>query len=144
MSKYVQVISNAIAENMTYRLNFVLWRVRRIVNLLLVYFLWHAIFAGRDTLFGYSQSQMLTYILISNIVSSFVFATRTMDIGDEINSGDLSNYLLKPINYFTYWWAKDVADKGMNIFFSIIEVLLMTVLLKPDLFIQTNPLSLLF
>lgn len=138
MPKYLQIIKNTWSEITTYRLNFILWRLRRVVSLLLIYFLWYALLAVRKQAFGYTQGQMLTYVLVSDIVGSFVFATRTMDVGDEINSGDLSNYLLKPLNYFTYWWAKDVADKAMNIIFSFIEVILIIVLLKPPILIQTN------
>lgn len=143
MKKYWQVVKNTWAEYMTYRLNFILWRVRRVLNLLLVYFLWSAIFVGQGEVFGYSQKQILTYILLSNIVASFVFATKTLEIGGQINSGDLTNFLLRPISYFKYWWARDFSDKVLNIFFSIVEVALLIFLFKPGVFLQTN-LNLLF
>jgi len=144
MGKYWQVIKNSWSESTAYRLNFILWRVRRVVNLLLVYFLWHAVTAGKNTLFGYNESQILTYVLLSNVVTSFILATKTLDIGDEINSGNLTNYLLKPINYFSLWWAKDAADKALNVFFSILEVVLLIFFLKPQFILQTNVLFLLF
>jgi ABC-2 type transport system permease protein len=65
-------------------------------------------------------------------------------IGDEINTGNLSNYLLKPINYFLYYLSKDLGDKAMNIVFSIFEIGLIIFIFKPPLFFQRNPELLLF
>jgi ABC-2 type transport system permease protein len=93
--------------------------------------------------FGYSEQNMLTYILISNIVSDIVLSTRTGDIAGEILKGDLVNYILRPIAFFKYHAARDVGDKFLNVFFSTFEVLLIIAILKPPIFIQTNPLLLL-
>lgn len=59
-------------------------------------------------------------------------------IGEEINNGNLSNFLIRPLNYFLYWFSKDIGDKAMNIVFSIFELVLLFFLLKPDFFMQTN------
>lgn len=142
MRQYILVAKNTWDEYMQYRLNFVMWRVRNVLRLLIVYFLWFAIFSNRGELFGYNQSQILTYILLSSIVGSIVFSTKTQDIGEEINSGDLSNLLIKPINVFSYWMSRDVGDKLLNIIFSIGEVILLVVLFKPPLYFQFNPLFL--
>ena len=77
------------------------------------------------------------------MVSSFVLSSRSSAVGEEINSGNLSNFLLRPINYFLYWFARDVGDKAMNIIFSIIELAVLFAILKPPLFIQTEGLYIL-
>ncbi len=138
MNKYSLIAKNTWDEYMQYRLNFVMWRVRNVLRLIVVYFLWWAIFSTQNTILGYNQSQLLTYILATSIISSIVFSTKTQDIGSEINSGDLSNLLLKPVSVFKYWISRDVGDKLLNISFSIVEVIILTILLKPSIFIQTN------
>lgn len=137
--KYFQVIKNTWAEYSVYRLNFVMWRVRMFMQLLITYFLWLAIFQQRNTIFGYSQNQILTYILLVFLVSSIVLSSRTVDVGDQINRGDLSLFLLKPINYFKYWFSRDISDKILNILFSIFELTVIFLIFKPPIFIQTNP-----
>lgn len=125
-------------EIFLYRLNFTVWRVRMVLQLVAVYFLWLAIFPKNGQLFGYTEPMILTYVLGSNLVQSITMASRSRAIGDEINNGDLSNYLIRPMNYFMSWFAKDIADKMMNILFTVIELILLYILLKPQIFIQTN------
>jgi ABC-2 type transport system permease protein len=80
----------------------------------------------------------LTYIIGTGFLQALVLSSRSYTIGDEINEGNLSNYLIKPMNYFMYWLAKDIGDKAMNITFAVGELIILYSLLKPPLFIQTN------
>jgi ABC-2 type transport system permease protein len=138
MNKYLLVIRNTWDEIVTYRLNFIMWRVRTILQILTVYFLWSVLIPQNGQIFGYTQSKILTYVLVSALVGSIVFATRTQEIGDNINSGDLSIFLIRPINYFGYWFAREIGDKAMNIVFSIVELMIMYIILRPPVFIQTD------
>lgn len=138
LKKYWLVAKNTWTEATTYRLNFVMWRLRVILQLLTMYYLWLVILPQGQTLFGYDQSSMLTYILGTSLISAFVIASRTYSVGDEINQGNLSNFLIKPINYFLYHFSRDIGDKAMNISFSIFELSFLFLILQPPLFIQTN------
>lgn len=82
---------------------------------------------------------MLTYVLLVYIISNFVFATRTQDIGSEINEGKLTNYLLKPISYFKSIAARDVSDKLLNFGFTLLEAIVLFAFLRPPLFLQVSP-----
>ncbi len=125
-------------EYLQYRLNFILWRVRNFIRLLVVYFLWLVIFESTSGVLNYSQLQIITYIIATLVVSGLVFSTKTQDIGSEIIQGDLSNLLLKPVSVFKYWIAREIGDKLLNLSFAIFEVTLLLLILKPMLFWQTN------
>jgi len=140
MNAYLQIIKGTWAEHLMYRLNFVMWRVRMVMQLLITYFLWLAIFGTRDQFFGYTQSMILTYVLLTGVVRTVVLGTTTIEIGDLINQGNLSNYLVKPMHFFAYYWARDVADKALNLLFAIGELTILFLILRPPIFIQTNPL----
>lgn len=127
-----------------YRLNFVLWRVRVVMQVLVVYFLWFALFSQQKELFGYTQSMILTYVLLTSIARTFVLGTTTMEIGSIINQGDLSNFLMRPIDFFRYYIAKDTADKLLNFGFAFFEVTFLIFLLHPPIFLQTNLFVLVF
>lgn len=142
MKKYWQVVKNTWEETTVYRLNFIMWRVRTVLQILTMYFLWLSLMPQDKVLFGYTQSLMLTYILGTSLISSIILSSRTIGIGDEINSGNLSNFLIRPINYFLYWFAKDVGDKALNIAFSLVELLILFFILRPPLFLQTNAIYL--
>src|SRR5258708_7236926 len=142
MKKYFLIARDMWDEMLTYRLNMIMWRVRVVLNILVMYFLWSAILPVNKTLFGYSQSLMLTYIFATSLIAPLVLASRSSAEGDEIKSGDLSNFLLRPINYFYYWFAKDAGDKAMNVLFSVVELTILFIFLRPPIFLQTNLLFL--
>lgn len=143
MKKYILVINNSFQQYFAYRLNFILWRVRIVLFLLISFFLWQTIFASNKQIFGYNEAQMLTYIVFISFVDGIVLSTQTFRIAEDINFGGLSNYLLKPINYFGYVFAKDIADKLINTVFSVFEILMLILILRPPILIQTNPVLLL-
>lgn len=138
MKKYWQVVQSTWWEIGTYRFNFVMWRFRMLLQFITVYFLWLAVTPSQGQIFGYSQQLILTYILGTAFVGSIVLSTRTHEIGPNIDSGDLSLFLLRPLNYFKYWFARDMADKAVNIVFVIGELLLVYVIFKPPVFFQTD------
>lgn len=139
MKKYFLVAKNTWGEITTYRVSFIVWRLRILIHVLLLYFLWSAILPSKDvSFFGYTQSSMLTYILVLAFVSAIVTPTKSYAIGDDIVSGNLSNYLLRPINYLLYWFSKDAGDRVLDVLFSAAELIVLFLLLRPPLFIQTD------
>lgn len=136
--KYAAVAYLSWSNGFVYRTNFVMWRVRMVLQLLAVYMLWHAITAKNPTPFGLDQKMVFTYILGSSVLRSIVLSSKSIDAQTEIATGELSNYLVKPINYFGLWFARDAADKFLNCLFSIVEILCMYWLFRPPIAIQIN------
>lgn len=137
--KYIQVFKTSWENSFVYRLNFLMWRLRSVLNLLMLYFLWLAVFSHSDSVFGYQRNVMLTYILGTSLLQVLVLGSRSLDISGEISNGNLSNSLLKPLSYLRYWLARDVADKLLNILFVIVELSLIIFLLKPPLVLPGSP-----
>lgn len=142
MKKYWEVFKLTWQQNLIYRLNFVLWRVRSVMQLLLIYFIWWSVFQSEQQFFGYTTSMILTYILIAAFIRAIVLSTRVSDLIDSINSGSVVNFLIKPLGFIRYFLARDAADKLFNISFYIAEVTLLIFLLKPSVIFQTEILTL--
>jgi ABC-2 type transport system permease protein len=138
MKKYWRVAKNTWDEMLTYRLNFMMYRVRSVLSFLTFYFLWIALLPANGSLFGYSQSLMLTYVIGTALLNAFVLSSRSYTVGDDIIQGNLSNYLIKPMHYFLYWVARDIGDKAMNISFATVELTILFLLLRPPLYVQTD------
>lgn len=113
-----------------------MWRVRAVIKLLLIYFLWWVVYSQSNDFFGYQKSAMLTYILGVSVIQSLVLSSRSSDVSGEISEGALSNYLLKPFSYFRYWLTRDAADKLLNLVFVVLEIILFIFLFKPPLVIS--------
>jgi ABC-2 type transport system permease protein len=146
MQKYLSVIKISLAQEFVYKLNFIMWRVRNIIQILVFYFLWTAVFESQSnsigtevSYFGYTQSSIVAYTFLLILIRSIVMATKSTDVSGFISNGELSNYLVKPISFFKYLLARDVSTKLLNITFSFIEISILYLILKPSIFIQTNP-----
>lgn len=114
------------------------------LQVFLVFFLWDTVFAQPDrVVFGYDRQQILTYVFGLLIVRAFVLTTRAVDVAGEISSGELSNYLLKPISYFKYYLTRDISSKSLNLIFAAVETFALFLILKPPFFLQTNFMNLL-
>lgn len=134
MAKYLTVFAISWQNEFVYRLNFILWRLRNILRFLMTYFLWLGVFTVQTQVFGYSQPQILTYVFMVLIVQTLVMSAPSQDsIGGEIANGDLSNYLLKPINYIKYWFTRDLSSKLLNIIFAFFEVSLLWLIFRPEI-----------
>lgn len=138
INKYLAVFKISWEQGLVYRLNFTLWRVRTVLQLLLVYFIWWTVFQSQDEVFGYTSTTILTYILISAIIRAIILSSRTMDVSNQINDGSVVNFIIKPLGFIQYYFSRDLADKLLNISFVIFEITLIILLLKPQIIIQTN------
>mgnify|MGYP001574013486 FL=1 len=121
-----------------YRLNFILWRIRSVLQLLLIYFIWWSVFQGRDDVFGYTQKTILTYIMIAALMRAIILSSRASDLANQINDGSIVNFLVKPLSFIKFYFIRDIADKLLNIAFVIFEISLLIFLLKPQIIIQAN------
>lgn len=109
-----------------------------VIRFLITYFLWISVFGSEKKLFGYEQAELISYVIVTYLVSNFVFATRTHDVGSEINEGKLTNYLIRPINYFGFLLSRDLGDKLLNLLFSIVELFILLSILKPPLYLSST------
>lgn len=138
MSETLAVFKISWQHMLTYRLNFVLWRLRTILQFLLTYYIWWSVFSTQDQIFGYNESSMLTYILMITLIRAVVLSSRANDVMNKINDGSISNFLVKPIGLFKFFIAQDFADKLLNSAFMIAEISLIIFFFKPAVFLQNN------
>jgi ABC-2 type transport system permease protein len=106
----------------------------------MVYFLWHTVFLTKSVAFGYTQDQMMGYVFLVLFVVALVTSAPSNDnVGGEIASGDLSNYLLKPVGYLAYWFTRDAASKLLNLLFSLLELSLLFLFFQPTITFSSEP-----
>jgi ABC-2 type transport system permease protein len=145
MNKYLSIFKISFQEEFVYKLNFVMWRVRNIFQILLIFFLWSAVFTDSQTvIFGYDKAKILTYVFGIMIVRALVMSARTSDMASDIARGNLSNYLVKPFSYFKFWFSRDISSKALNLIFAAGEFAILYLILVPPFYFQTNPLTLLW
>ena len=63
------------------------------------------------------------------------------DIANDIATGNLSTYLVKPINYLAYWFTRRLASRSLHLVMAILETLIFLMIIKPDLGSLLHPLE---
>lgn len=139
MKKYLILVRTKIDEYLAYRINFIFWRIRNVFNLILIYFLWLNVYQNTSIVSGYTEAGIFTYIFIANILNAVVLSGKTDQVAGDILSGAIINQLLKPYSFFGMVLTREVADKIMNIAFSLVEISLFLLILRPEIILQTNP-----
>lgn len=143
MRKYLKIFNISFQQEFAYRINFILWRARNVLQILIFFYLWNAVLPNTSSqIFGYDRAKIFTYAFVLIIVKALVLSSKSVDVAGQISNGELTNLLLKPVNYFYYWITRDISTKFINLFFGSIEAFVLIVLLKPPVFIQTNLLYL--
>jgi len=106
VKKYWHVLNIGIQNSLTYRVNFLFRIVFGFVPLLATIYLWRAIYAGKQTgaiIADYTLSQMTCYYLVVTIVDVLTAVSEDdWQIAADIKDGNISQFLLKPLNYLNY------------------------------------------
>jgi ABC-2 type transport system permease protein len=105
MKKYWHVIGIGIQNNLTYRVNYVTRTLFSFIPLFAMLSLWRTIYAeqGGAPLSGYTAAQMVFYYLMI-AVTDVLTAVNEDDwqIAADIREGNISQFLLKPMDYLGY------------------------------------------
>ncbi len=106
MKKYWHVINIGIQNSLAYRVNFLFRVVFGFIPLLATIYLWRAIFSGKPSgaeVAAYSLAQMTSYYLIVTILDALTAVNEDdWQIAADIKDGNISQFLLKPIDYLGY------------------------------------------
>ena len=104
MTKYWHIINIGIQNTLVYRTNFLFRSVFGLIPLFATISLWRAIYAGKEgDVAGYTLTQMTSYYLIVTIVDALTAVTEDdWQIAADIKDGNISQFLLKPIDYLYY------------------------------------------
>jgi ABC-2 type transport system permease protein len=106
MKKYWHVIGIGIQNNLTYRVNYLARTLFSFIPLFAMLSLWRTIYAGKgqgSALGGYTQAEMIFYYLLVAVVDVLTAVNEDdWQIAADIREGNISQFLLKPIDYLWY------------------------------------------
>ena len=106
MKKYWHVINIGIQNMLVYRVNFLFRAAFGLVPLTATILLWRTIYDGKTTgssVAGYTLAQMISYYLLVMIVDALTAVNEDdWQVAADIKDGNISQFLLKPIDYLTY------------------------------------------
>lgn len=110
---YVEMIRIRFLTMLAYRLNYFSGILTYVVYTGGYYFLWNAIYAGRESIGGLTAAQMTTYLVVSWMSRSFYFNNLDREIEQEFRSGEVAVHLIRPYRYLV---GKLVSAFGEGLF----------------------------
>jgi ABC-2 type transport system permease protein len=106
MLKYWHVINIGIQNNLTYRFNFLARALFGLIPVVAILYVWRTIYTskGEAGMVGpYSLAEMISYYLLVTIVDALTAVNEDdWQIAADIKDGNISQFLLKPIDYLAY------------------------------------------
>lgn len=133
LSKYWATFVVTWQNSFVYRTSLFLWRMRQFLTTLMAVTIWNVIFTNQGTQFGYSQTEMINYIVVVNIIQSLVVATVLHGLAQLVWNGNISYELVKPMNLFGYLGMQDLADKLKNGLFVVLESAIIIAIFQPSI-----------
>lgn len=121
LKKYLTIIKTQIQRGITYRFTILAYRIGEIMEIIFLIFMWSAIYSEQDLIKGYTLPEMITYILVGNLITVFVRNFLADWIAREIKDGKLSLFLIKPIQYFRYIVCVELGRVTMPFIMSFIS-----------------------
>lgn len=103
-AKYRRAFSLGMQQGLEYRMNFILNLSGGVFQIFIQLFLWSAIFksTGDGALFGYTYRQMILYTVIAGLLNRLLRTGFEYEISEDIKSGGLGKYIVRPVGHFTY------------------------------------------
>src|SRR5437667_4436999 len=106
MKKYLHVLNIGIQNNLTYRFNFLARTVFGLIPLIAILYMWKTIYTGKGAgsmVGSYSLAEMISYYLLVTVVDALTAVNEDdWQIAADIKDGNISQFLLKPIDYLAY------------------------------------------
>ncbi len=124
MKKYWHVIGIGIQNNLTYRFNYLTRTLFSFIPLFAMLSLWRTIYAGKaqgSAFGGYTQAEMIFYYMMVAVVDVLTAVNEDdWQIAADIREGNISQFLLKPIDYL--WYRLCLFFSGRIAFISMASV----------------------
>lgn len=122
IKKYLTLSRASIIESLQFRLSMLVVVAGNLIYLIVVYFLWQAIYAsaGTDIVNGMTFSDTLIYLVLATALYNFMEMYIVWDIGRSIQTGEIALKLLKPIQYRRYVFWSNSGAFVMQFFFTFL------------------------
>ena len=108
LRKYIALVRAGIMESLHFRLGTAVTLFANLIYLVLVYFLWKAVYdsAGVDVVNGMTFTDTMIYLILATALFNFLEMFVVWDMSRSIQSGAIILDLLKPMQYRSYkFWS---------------------------------------
>lgn len=126
MKKYWHALGIGIQNNLTYRFNFLARTLFGLIPLVALLYMWRTIYEGKDPggkVGTYTLAEMVSYYLLITVVDALTAVNEDdWQIAADIKDGNISQFLLKPVDYLTFRFCLFCAGRATYLAVAVIPL----------------------
>lgn len=125
INTYKAFAVSSFLKMLAYRLRYVTGIFTYLIFVTIQYYIWQAVFYNQPsgaTINSFTLNELLTYVCIGWIARSFYFSNIDREINDQVISGQISIYLIKPINFQITMYAQAIGESAFRLLFFTIPI----------------------
>lgn len=126
MSAYFYIARMKLLVFLTYRFEVLTTLGTNLIILMANIFLWKTAYRGTNAIFGVTETQMLTYTVVSVLLSSFYSFNIENTLQERIAQGNIALDFLKPINLIIGYFFEDVGISMSAIISKLIPIFIIS------------------
>jgi len=122
MKKYITLFYINWQNSLQYRFSLVVYILGYSLYIGVLLYLWSAIYEEGMSVGDYTLQELTTYYLLQLMINSVIFSYISWDVIDNIKNGYFSNFLVRPLDYYLYWFTVNISGKVLEAIFVVIAV----------------------
>lgn len=118
ITPYFHIGKMAFTKMLAYRMRYYTGIFTYLLYVSINFYIWKGVFSNiKDTtLNGYSFPEISTYIVIGWLLRSFAFSTIDDEIDSLVSTGNITNFLIRPVNFQFYMFSSATGEAVFRIF----------------------------
>jgi len=138
MKKYWTIFRVNWQNSLEYRGPTLIYIFGNLLYIVVLLYLWNAIYRDGGQLGEYSLSELFTYYILQLMINSLVISYVSWEIVDQIREGFFSNFLVKPVDYLYYWFTINLSGKILEGLLILGVVGAVSIVLSPYVFFPSQ------
>jgi ABC-2 type transport system permease protein len=143
LKKYWHVIGIGIQNNLTYRFNYLTRTLFSFIPLFAMLSLWRTVYHAKpagSALSGFTQSEMIFYYIMVAVVDVLTAVNEDdWQIAADIREGNISQFLLKPIDYLWYRFSLFLSGRVAFTVMASIPLVLFILCYRKNVMLPPDP-----
>lgn len=122
VQKYLSLVRGSILEGLVFRTSLIVSIIGNLLYLIIIYFLWKAIFdsSPTDVVNGMTFYDTMIYLVLASAMFQFMDTFVVWAIGRDYQSGQIVEYLVKPMDYQAYIFFAGIGNSIVAFFITFL------------------------
>ena len=143
MKKYLYILKTQIINSMTYEFNVYGNIIMQTIIMITSAYFWKALYKDQGSVGGVDAESMLTYIIVSSMLSVLLITYVEKRIEMSVGKGTVATDMMKPVNLFGVYFSEDIGSVLALIFQNMLPIFIIgSLLIKVPAMADVNDLPL--